>query len=454
MKKAWFKAFLIVTLALVVAFIIYYFQGVVNLANLGSAGGANTWMKDPPIALLMTVVGSLAVALLVFLILDRWRRIEGEMLSLRQAQEKSLDELQKRADNKVSEKMETVIRQAQAIRDRTANLLEQHPWIKGITDADFTPDSCSCQIVLRNASKFVTQGQQHLAHEYLFNWTRSKDKGIRLEGAAYDFLELARFSRYVLADEYLAMLMLAQGYVTASQRRYISPAYLKALARFGMMQEATDLAHSMRRYVFPSWLQKIWVRVYLSKKPIPKPLVEEYAALAIYDSLIGDQVSFVKDIQKAKECLNKKFVKKSQKDLVILNEIEGNIMLGHENVPLEALNEFTDNLDPYSPLINEILWALRSGGLVEKSDSILRSTTVAIQKDLFQHARTEPSVDAENTVDRGNTNTADSFRTPYDIDKTNHQEPTIAQDHVESSPKVPMPDDKVSRAVDAQPQVQ
>ena len=102
-------------------------------------------------------------------------------------------------------------RQAQAIRDQVSNLVERFPWIKGISDAHFTPDSCSCQVVLQNAVRFVAQDQELLAHEYLFNWTRTSEKGPTLQGSVYDFVELAQFAAYVLSDEYLALLMLGEG---------------------------------------------------------------------------------------------------------------------------------------------------------------------------------------------------------------------------------------------------
>ena len=48
-------------------------------------------------SIITAIVGGLFLALLGFLITERWRRIESEMLALREAQSKALDDLSKRA---------------------------------------------------------------------------------------------------------------------------------------------------------------------------------------------------------------------------------------------------------------------------------------------------------------------------------------------------------------------
>jgi ElaB/YqjD/DUF883 family membrane-anchored ribosome-binding protein len=344
------------------------------------------WLKEPPGAIVMTVVAGMIVAMLVFLLKDRWNRIEAEMLTLRQAQQDSLDALQKRADLRISEKMDAVTRQAQAIRDRTANLLDQHPWIRGVTDADFTPDSCSCQIVLRNASKFVAQGQFPLAHEYLFNWTRVKKDRQNLEGSVFDFFELARFSSYVLGDEYLAMLMLGQGYRAASQRRLISPAYLKAMMRQGLTQDATVLADSIRQRVFPGWLTRTR-RWFAGKSAFePKPLIEEFTALAVFEGYVGNPESFGKAIAKAKSMVNTRNESAIAKSLIVLGEAEGSALLGDLVTANQLIQSLPEDKIKSIELCNEVAWVLKSVGRNDKAKELLKQAS-AIARDQIGEKR-------------------------------------------------------------------
>src|SRR5262249_1053296 len=163
-------------------------------------------------------------SLLVLLIPERWRRIESEVLALRQAQDKALDDLRRRADDRISEKLNSASRQAQSILDNVTNLADRFPWIKGIAEVGFAPNSNSCQIVLRNGAKLVAGGQGMLAHDYMFSWTKEREGGVTLEGSSYDFQQMANFARLILDDEYLAMLLIKVGYRLRARQMLLASA--------------------------------------------------------------------------------------------------------------------------------------------------------------------------------------------------------------------------------------
>ena len=394
MKDTWFRLFVVIVSLVIVLLLLAQY-----LPKIG-VGDETKWLKEPPGAVVMTIVGAVIGGMILFLLKDRWNRIETEMLTLRTQQEKALEDLQKRADTRISEKMDAVTRQAQAIRDRTANLLDQHPWIKGVTDADFTPDSCSCQIVLRNAVKFVASGQYPLAHEYLFNWTRPKKEKQSLEGSVYDFAELARFAGLVLGDDYLAMLMLGQGYRAASQRRLISPSYLKAMIRLGLTQDATTLAESIRHRVFPNWITRARRWLFRKKHAFePKPLIEEFTALALFDGHVGDPESFNKSIKRAKEMIGPAKGNPLAKALVVLNEAEGLAMLEDLESADQLLRSLPDDQLRSHLLANEVNWSLKSMGRNDEAHSLLKTASDAAREQIADRLepQTSTEVDDEET---------------------------------------------------------
>lgn len=343
--------------------------------------------KSPISSVVTAVIGGLLMAVLVFLIPERWKRIESEMLSLREAQVKTLDDVRKRADERINEKLDSATRQAQAIREHVSNLADRYPWIKGIADAEFTPDSCSCQIVLRNAMKFVSQGQDGLAHEYLFGWTRSDKDHPVLEGSVYDFYDLARFSAYVLKDEYLALLMLGEGYRESARQLLIAPTYLKNLLRLGMFSDAMQLADAIRQRTFPTWKEHLkkawqgWIRTKrLSQKDV-KPIIDEYTAFALFKSFAGDKEAVARSIEKARALSTQR----RDKVMVMLNEAECAAVLGDVN----HASTVTASVEPEQVnklgLSYELVWALRRCGEDDSSDQILQNISSEMQKKVMGH---------------------------------------------------------------------
>ncbi|MEZ5403174.1 MAG: hypothetical protein R2729_26075 [Bryobacteraceae bacterium] len=328
-------------------------------------------------AIVTTAIAGLLVALLVFLILDRWRRIENEMLVLRQAQEKALDDLRRRADERINEKLENTARQAQAIRDHVSNLIERYPWIKGISDADFTPDSSSCQIVLRNSIRFVAQGQDLLAHEYLFSWTRTGKDRPKLDGSVFDYIELANFALYVLEDEYLCLLMLSEGYSAASRQQLLAPMYLKGLVRHGMLLEAMTLSESLRRRTFPTWREKVrrlWRQFRNLARPLqkdPRPTSEEFAAFAVFEGMLGDRESFDKAIGRAIEAA----VTERDRIVADLAKAEGLSFLGESDQAGSILSSVKTDVVAAHGLTLDLVWTFRRASMRKNAEAAFRATS-------------------------------------------------------------------------------
>ncbi len=247
------------------------------------------------------IVFAIIGAVLTFLLIDRWKRLEDEISEIRQNQHTVLSDVRKEAESLVKAQIEGAMRQAQAIDSKVSSLVEDHPWIADITENEFIPDASSCRIVLRTLEGLLTQGKVALAYEYLFSWTKRNANQPRLEGTVEDFLDLAEFSERVLADEYLGLLILQQGYLSASNRILIMPDYLKRLIRHGDFRGSESVAKQVEILVSPNWLQRI--KTYVRNQPEYHRAIftmRAYSSLSLYKALIGDLRASQKYLDSAK----------------------------------------------------------------------------------------------------------------------------------------------------------
>jgi hypothetical protein len=303
MKSAIVQIGSVVICAVAAALAAIYFGPFAALTSgHGSPASAE---KDYLITAVVALVGGLLLAMLVFLLPDRWRRIESEVLSLRQAQDKSLDELKRRADERISDKLDSASRQAQGILDHVSNLSDRFPWIKGISEVGFAPDSNACQIVLRNAARLVATGQGMIAHDYVYSWAGKERDRDSLQGSSDDFLQMAAFARFVFADDYLAAQLIEAGYRSRSRQAFLSPTYLRSLSRSGRISEAIDVAESIRRRALPTWrerLRETWYAARRLGKPTVRklpPTVDDCTALALFFAIVGDPSEFARASDRA-----------------------------------------------------------------------------------------------------------------------------------------------------------
>jgi len=258
------------------------------------------WMgrsnASPPVALGVIrdpVVLAIVGAVLTFLVVDRWRRLEGEISELRQSQASSLSEIRDDAKALAQGQMEGVTRKAQAIENRIENLLEDHPWIADVTENEFLPDASSCRIVLRTVEELLSKGKVPLAYEYLFSWAKGGGRnGWSLEGTAEDFLALARFCEQEFGDEYLAYLVLAQGQRNALNGALLLPQFVRSSIWHGDADGTRIAVKSLRAQVAPSpWHRFVWKLRRRSSYRGAGFVFDGLTALAIFDAVSGDQES-------------------------------------------------------------------------------------------------------------------------------------------------------------------
>lgn len=264
-----------------------------------SGGSAATprilpFLREP---IVLTLIG----AILTFLVVERWRRIETEVAELRKQQVSALGEIREDADKLARERIDVATRRAQAIESRIGGLLEEHPWIALITEHDFIPNAPSCRIVLATAQELASEGKRSLLYEYLSIWLSADSDKRRLQGTADDFLDLAEFCERSLGDAHLGLLVLREAYANASNRFLAVPDYLQRLVRYGELSEArrvaSNLQNSLRTdWIFsaPDWVFDAWERVrgipaskYRYHNAVYK--MRGFAALALYKQLIGQR---------------------------------------------------------------------------------------------------------------------------------------------------------------------
>ncbi|MBS0155842.1 MAG: hypothetical protein JSS38_14695 [Nitrospira sp.] len=372
MKHSFGSAIIVGLVAGILGAAAYLLASYLNVQPVVATPSATSG-KDFISAIVVAAVAGLLLALLVLLIPDRWRRIESEILELRQRQSNALEDVRKQADDRIGEKLDSATRQAQGILDHISGLAERHPWIKGISEAGFSPNSNSCQIVLRNAAKLVAEGQGLLAHDYLFSWARRGNGQSTLDGSPGDFMQLANFAHLILRDEYLAMLMLSVGYESRTRQQSLASAHLRALARNGYMSDSFDVAESIRRRALPTWRENLryaWYNVRRIGQPTirpPRPTVDDCSSLAIFFGVLGDKYEFERTLDRARElaCSHPQSVS------VSLAEAEGLATLGNIEESTALLGRIDLDESARNGLSLDTAWAMRRAGLLYEAEAIL-----------------------------------------------------------------------------------
>lgn len=260
------------------------------LVGLGVAWGSKDrdsagllgFLQEPVV---LTVLG----AILTFLVIDRWRRLETDVSEIHQSQAGIFRDIREDARSLVRDTVDEAARKAQSLDERISALIEDHPWIPDVTENEFIPDASSCSVVLATARDLWAKGRKALVYEYIFSWTKRPPGKTGLEGTAHDFISLAAFCVDELADAYLAYLVMREGCRNSIGHELLLPEYLRLVSRLGSSEESRSIADRLRSVVFPSTIERL-LRT-LRGRPTHRRAELEFdaaAALALYEANYGD----------------------------------------------------------------------------------------------------------------------------------------------------------------------
>jgi hypothetical protein len=211
--------------------------------------GSSDGSKSLVTSILVGIVLAIAGPLFVFFIIERWRRMESEISEVRRMN----DDIGQKLERKVSGYLEDKTRKLDAMDNHLRKLLEDHPWIAGLTENNFIPKVPSCRAVLSTAIELHDQGKDALVYEFLFGWLKKTDRVPRLEGTLDDFFDLIRFCERELCDEYLCVLILRAVAVEHESGGRVLPEYVRRLLRSGDYAAAKRAANLLRRIVERPW---------------------------------------------------------------------------------------------------------------------------------------------------------------------------------------------------------
>lgn len=342
---------------------------VLLLANIITANGIGSpnslvfinIFKDP-------IVLSIAGGILTFLLVDRWRRLESEISEIRQNQVAALKDIREDAKIFTQDNIDITVRKAQVIEEHINGLLEDHPWISDITENEFIPDASSCKIIQRTAEDLLIKGKLSLVYEYLFSWTKHKDKKPSIEGSADDFLDLAEFCERILGDEYLGFLILREGVSNAINGTLLLPDYLKRLVRHGRFFDVEKTSKQLKDEVDPDWYTKIVYflqrrRFYQSSRFLNRA----YMSLALSEAISGDVNKSIKYLNQAKQISNKI----GSEDNIVCVEAEMSLVFGefasaHSFIEKLKIDETTSDDSSY-----EIARIYRALGNIDKYQELM-----------------------------------------------------------------------------------
>ena len=172
MKKLSASVLLWISVALIIMLLLFNVLAKWESGGASPDNGGLTFENLAKEPLVLTAIG----AILVFLLVDRWRRIEIEISNIRTKQFDVLKNVRDDAENIVKGRLESTTRKAKAIESKIGGLLEEHPWISSITENDLIPDASSCRIVLRTCEQLLIKNRDSLLYEYIYSWFNKKEK--------------------------------------------------------------------------------------------------------------------------------------------------------------------------------------------------------------------------------------------------------------------------------------
>ena len=194
---------------------------------------------------------AIATAVLIFLVVERWRNLESDLGKLRDDQHQTLRDIKSDSEDLLKSKMDQVTNRAQSIEGKISDLIDKHPWVTDISEMEIIPDSPLCRVVLATAEELLTTKAPLLCYEYLSAVLRNKSE-MNLEGVSGDFLDLAAFCEIALQDSYLAYRAIAKGIDCSTSYSELVPYYLRLAVRHGDYRTASNMARAITRQITPS----------------------------------------------------------------------------------------------------------------------------------------------------------------------------------------------------------
>ena len=259
-----------------------------NLPNVKDNGDFLSFLKDP------AFIVSIFVVVFTYLIIDRWKSIEARIEKLKDDQRTTIEEINREADKKISDKVEKMIDRAETVDQKVSSLIENHPWIGLLTENNIIPDIPTCHVILDTANKLLKMEnvKRALVQEYIYFWVgkrtnhkkKKDEEKVQLEGTKEDFLRLMIFCEDELKDEYLSFLVLQSGY---SFTKTLTPYYLRRLIDYGYIQEAKNVVTTLKNSIKITFLSKFIAvfkdRYYMNADYISRCL----AVMALFESIKG-----------------------------------------------------------------------------------------------------------------------------------------------------------------------
>lgn len=240
-------------------------------------------------------------AAILLMIVDRFREITKKISDLEKEQSKSIREIKELLEDRVELYLTDKTRKVEAINSKVSNLIEEHPWVAGITENDIIPQVMSCRVVLITANKFFEENKIGLLYEYLFSCARkNNDKSLMLEGSVDDFMDLIEFCDNKIYDRYLGFLFMKLCFNEINESIIIYPNYLLRLISFNKVNDAYHVYSKLKSIVMIKWWRRIFFRSKVNVMSNRKTfMLKGFSSLAVFEAFIGKEKESDRMIKKA-----------------------------------------------------------------------------------------------------------------------------------------------------------
>lgn len=368
-------------------------------------------------------------AILVFLLVERWKRIETEISNIRTNQYTILKGIREDAENIVKGRMNSTTRKAKAIESKIGGLIEEHPWITSITENDLIPDSSSCKIIMKTCERLIQLKRHSLLYEYIYSWFHDDSKiNSKLIGTADDFVNLAEFCERVLDDDYLGLLVIKIGVERASNRLQLYPDLLKRLVRNGNYNDSRKYAIYLKK-ILPLRFKFLKIPYFRVMGLSTDFIYRAYCSLVLFESLKRNKIRVNIYLDRASQ-ISRKIEK--EKD-IICTQAEANVILGNYQFveqTLDSLNIHESNDQSFNPVNEDYVFdAIRIYSIIGKEEKAIQisnnysynSKKVSkVSDDLNQKIKSQPK-NNQTSPDKNEKKVGDinSIDTPMISDKIN-----------------------------------
>ncbi|WP_299971365.1 hypothetical protein [uncultured Roseobacter sp.] len=234
---------------------------------------------------------SIIGALIVFLILDRFRELSKALTEIESRLYDHQGTFNQELENRVDETQRKLSEKWQRIDTKLADISQDYPFLDDINNFDMLVNAPTAIAALKNISILISSGRPNLGYHILYELSVSdKPRTTSFYGSPAQFETLGLFALAYYDDAYLCDLLFQKAGRVASEREIVWTARRLQLATLtGRLSLAVQLSEILSRHIKKRTWESFFLLSQTKYKLAATDLIEVHVALSLSERILGEQ---------------------------------------------------------------------------------------------------------------------------------------------------------------------